>query len=321
MGRIRRAQRLVRTVQQLVGRRWRGGPLQPDWSMPYEFAVGYLRDAFRAEGVPIEVVRARMDAPGAIELRRRRVAFRRVDAGGVAAEWAQPRLAGDRVLLYVHGGGYAFGSVSSHRQLIAELAIRSRQRVLAPEYRLAPEHPCPAAIDDLVAVWRWLTERQGLRPDQISVGGDSAGGGLALALALRLRDQGLALPRDLLLLSPWVDLTLAGESYDRFAEVDYLGTRATLRGFADQYRGALAADDPVASPLFAELAGLPPVRIVAGGAEILLDDSLRLAERLREAGVPVELSVAEGEVHVFPVFSRLSPRGQRVLEELGRALG
>jgi monoterpene epsilon-lactone hydrolase len=320
MGLARRIGRIVAASQRTLHRRVRAGPLGPGWSLPYELAVAYLREAFRAEGLPVELVRARMDAPGAVELRRRRVAFRRVDVAGVAAEWVSPPRAGDRVLVYLHGGGYAFGSVSSHRALIAELALRSGQRVLAPEYRLAPEHPCPAAIEDVVAVWRWLIGPGGFRPEQLSLGGDSAGGGLTLASALRLRELGLPLPRELLLLSPWVDLTLAGESYDRFHEVDYLGTREGLRVYADYYRGALPSDDPRVSPLFARLEGLPPVWLLAGGAEILLDDSVSLAARLEAAGVPVRLRVEDGEVHVFPVFSRLTPRGQAALDWLGSAL-
>jgi monoterpene epsilon-lactone hydrolase len=278
-------------------------------------SLAYLRSAFQMSGAPVHKVRKRMDSGGSLELRRGRVAYRRVEVGGVGAEWVVPKGHGERVIVYLHGGGYAFGSVSSHRTLITDIALRAGQRVLALEYRLAPEHPCPAGIEDLVAVWRQLLG-SGLRPDQLSLMGDSAGGGLTLSGTMALRDQGLPLPRDLTMLSPWVDLAMEGATYEAFEHIDFLGTRESLAQVAVMYAGDVDLKDPRVSPLYGELTGLPPSLILAGGAEILLDDSLRLTERLRRAGCEVRLDVAEGQVHVYPMFSSLSKTADAALDAI-----
>ena len=317
MGRRRRLARTLRLLGAVSWSRMRHGPQQPNWSFPFELTMAYMREAFRSHGAPIDKIRRSMDAGGEVELRRRRVGWRRVEVAGLPAEWAEPPQCGERVIVYLHGGGYVFGSVSSHRSLIASLAIAARARVLAVEYRLAPEHPCPAAIDDVVAVLTWLMGPGGVSPQQVTLMGDSAGGGLSLATMQALRDAGAPLPRDAVLLSPWVDLTLTGTSYATFEDVDFLGDREGLVRFADLYRGELDADDPRVSPLWGDLAGLPPMLLVAGGAEILLDDSLRLAERAAAAGVEVRLEVAEGQVHVFPIFERMCADGKRMIAEIG----
>ncbi|HMV67581.1 MAG TPA: alpha/beta hydrolase fold domain-containing protein, partial [Myxococcota bacterium] len=176
--------------------------------------------------------------------------------------------------------------------------------------RRAPEHPCPAAIDDVVAVWSALGD--GPR----ALAGDSAGGSLALATALALRDRGLPAPDRLVLLSPWIDLAVTGDSVDRYEQIDYLGTRRTLRAFARHYLGDRPPEDPVASPLYADLRDLPPTLVIAGGAEVLLDDSLRLVERARAAGARVRLHVEPGEVHVYPMFGRLTRAAEQALRDI-----
>jgi acetyl esterase/lipase len=237
-----------------------------------------------------------------------------VDAGGVPGFWfTPPSPAADRAILYLHGGGYVMGSVATHRSLIARLARATGIRCLALDYRLAPEHPFPAAIDDVRAAWRWLRGR-GLAPEQIAIAGDSAGGGLVLGSLVALRDAGEALPAAAVVLSPLADLELTGRSAhsgidDPMVSVD--GTRvmvdAYLRGRGGVGAGARAADarDPRASPIHADYTGFPPMLIEVGTREILLDDALRVAERARKAGVEVEIEVGEGLTHVWQLHPHL----------------
>jgi epsilon-lactone hydrolase len=228
-----------------------------------------------------------------------------------------------RWLFYLHGGAYVFGSSRSHAPLLARLARVTGARVLAVDYRLAPEHPYPAALDDALVAWDWLAE-QGVQARDIAIAGDSAGGGLSLALMLALRDRDRPLPGRAVLLSPWTDLALTGDTIDR-AQHDYLPDAEHLRTFAGHYHGALAPDDPRVSPLYAsDLSGLPPTLLLAGGEEAILADSIRMHERLREARIDAQLHVEPHEVHVYPMFAAVSRRGRdgliRMLRfmELGR---
>lgn len=293
----------------VLRRRWSQGPIQPGWSLTYEVAVEYLRDQFHRDG-PLAVARKMIDAGGDLELRRKRVQWERVSVGDLRAEWAIPPGHGDRVILYLHGGGYAFGSSRSHRTIAAELALSTGARVLSLDYRLAPEHPCPAAIEDGVAGWRWLLE-QGVDPGRAWIGGDSAGGGLTLTTLLALREAGGPMPAGGVLLSPWTDLDVTGESAQVERGVDYLPGGRGLWEWAEHYAAGMDRKDPRLSPLYADLSELPPLIVFVGDAEVLLDDGLRLAERAREAGVDVELIVEPGEVHVYPMFSTLTPAAGR----------
>lgn len=200
------------------------------------------------------------------------------------------------LLLFIHGGGYSLGSAATHRPLAARLARALDRTALVPDYRLAPEHPCPAAIDDLLAVWRALPRAV---QAQAVLAGDSAGGGLALALSMILRDAGEPLPAALVLLSPWTDLTVSGESVDRLAEHEVMLKRPGLEFMAARYAGALARDDFRVSPLFGRLEQLPPTLIQVGGHEALLDDARRLAQRATGAGVQTTLQIWERQAHVF----------------------
>lgn len=285
------------------------GPRQPHWPWRYEVAMSVVRSSFRRRGTPLPIVRARLDALGARELRRGRATFRATSVGGVACTWVETTgVRSDAVIVYLHGGGYGFGSVRSHATTLVEMARAAGRPVLAVDYRLAPEHPCPAAIHDVLAVLDALTATHA--PDRILLAGDSAGGGLSVAALVARRAAGLPPLAGAVLLSPWVDLAVTGESTTAWADDDYLGTQETLREFAQHYLGGRASDDPEASPLYADLHGLPPVLILAGGAEILLDDARRLAERAGAAGVDVTLHVEPGEVHVYPSFVGLSPRAR-----------
>ena len=202
----------------------------------------------------------------------------------------------DRLLVYIHGGGYSLGSATTHQPLAARIARALGMRAMLPDYRLAPEHPCPAALEDILAVWRALPQRVRTRA---ILAGDSAGGGLALALSMLLRDADEPLPSALVLLSPWTDLTISGESVDRLAEHEVMLARPGLELMAARYAGPLARDDVRASPLFGRFQGLPRMLIQVGGHEVLLDDARRAAQRASEAGVPVTLQVWERQVHVF----------------------
>jgi acetyl esterase/lipase len=202
----------------------------------------------------------------------------------------------DAVLLYLHGGGYVGGSPQTHRTYAGNLAKHAGVPVVTLDYRLAPEDPFPAGLNDALLAFDQLA------PARVAIAGDSAGGGLALATAVALRDRDAARPAALLLVSPWLDLTQSSPAYELKAHEDPMLSAASLTQMADAY---LAGTDPrtsLASPLFADHDGLPPVRIDVGSAEVLLDDSTQLASHLREAGVPVELQVWEEMIHVFPAF-------------------
>jgi monoterpene epsilon-lactone hydrolase len=242
-----------------------------------------------------------------------------VDAGGVPAHWlAAPGTDAGRVLLFLHGGGYELGSLRSDGELAARLGRASGMRVLFPEYRLAPEHPFPAAVDDVLAAWRWLRAGRDLSVRSIAVAGDSAGGGLAVALPVALRDAGQGLPAAAALMSPTVDLTSSGASMTERAGQDPVSTPAMLRQFASGYLAGADPETPLASPLFASLAGLPPLLIQVGTADLLLSDSERLAAAAAAAGVT--LQVAEGLPHVYQLLLG-TPRQPRPPSKSGSSCG
>lgn len=238
-----------------------------------------------------------------------------VDMGGVPAERVTVGSPGDQVILYLHGGAYVFGSPATHRSVTGYLARDSAAAVYAPDYRLAPEHPCPAAVEDAAGAYRWLLD-QGIPARRIVIAGDSAGGGLALATALRLRDDGLPLPAGLMTLSPWVDLTGSGESVARIGTADPMIPIPGLHASAHAYLAGRHASDPVASPLFADLSGLPPLYIQVGSDEVLYADAERLAEHARAAGVAVTHQTFQGFWHVFQLHAGALPAATDAVAEL-----
>jgi monoterpene epsilon-lactone hydrolase len=241
-----------------------------------------------------------------------------VDAGGVPAEWiTTPDVISQRVILYLHGGGYVGGSISTHRDLVARISRVSKARILIIEYRLAPEHPFPAALEDAVAAYRWLISNEGIKPDNLIVAGDSAGGGLTVACLVNLRDEGVALPAAAVCLSPWTDLAGTGESVKSKAEIDPFVTPELGEFMANSYLKDTDPLNPLASPLYANLQGLPPMFIQVGTSEILLDDSVRLAERAKAVGVDVKLDIWEDMIHVFAVFAGLAPEGRQAIDRIG----
>jgi acetyl esterase/lipase len=243
--------------------------------------------------------------------------FTEVDAGGVRSLLVtygagEP----ERYVVYFHGGGLMCGNPEGVRGTAALLAKASRAAVLVPDYRLAPEHAFPSAAEDAAAACRWLLDSRGVDPGRLAVLGDSAGGGLATLSAIALRDEGRA-PAALVGWSPWVDWTVSGNTVEAKGPVDPIASGQSLTMSAAAYLQGHDAADPKASPLFADLAGLPPTLIEVGSEEVLLDDAVRLAERARAAGVEVTLEVADGLPHVYQYFASFLPEAQASIERSG----
>jgi epsilon-lactone hydrolase len=242
-----------------------------------------------------------------------------INVESVAAEWVSTDEVDDRrVLLYLHGGGYVWGSCASYRAVAATFSRFTRARVLVLDYRLAPEHPFPAGLEDCIAAYRWLLT-SGIQPEHIVLMGDSGGGGLTLATLVSLRQAGLPQPAGAVLISPWLDLTLGANSYTTKAETDFMDSRDLFLELRQYYLGEQDPHSPLASPLLADLQELPPMLVYAGSDEVLLDDSVQLAERLRRVGVPVELQIGEGLWHTWPITAttRPFPEGDQALEHIG----
>jgi acetyl esterase/lipase len=243
-----------------------------------------------------------------------------VELGGVSAiEVTAGGGEASGTVLYFHGGGYALGSAATSVNLAADVARRSSTTAYTVDYRLAPEDPFPAAVDDALAAYRGLLDH-GIPAETIAVSGESAGGGLALALLAAIKDAGLPQPAAAAVLSPWADLTQSGRSYETKAAVDPALTRQALSTRADDYLAGADPRSPLASPLFADLRGLPPLLIQAGTYEILLDDAVRLAAKAADDDVAATLQTFPGAPHVFQGFSAVLPEGARALDQLGAFL-
>jgi len=307
----------LRAFHKAVGiRRAVVGPRRPTWSHQFETLITFLHHyGRRSIYLPLSWQRR---LPGVMldsELADR-VTLEPTTAAGVPAEWIRPgdAVAG-RVLFYLHGGGYSIGSIDSHRELLCRLALAGRTSVLAIDYRLAPEHPFPAQLDDSIAAYRWLLD-EGIEPGQIVIAGDSAGGGLTISTLVKLRDDGRPLPAGGVCLSPWTELEARGGSFLSNERYDYL-SRAAVRKFARRFATGADLRHPLAAPIYADLTGLPPLLIQAGGAESLLDDSLALARNARRAGVDVSLEVWPDMVHVWQLFAAFVPEGAAAIEDIG----
>ena len=262
--------------------------------------------------------RQRLDDIGSVWPVAADVTLAPVDVNGIAGEWSTvPGSDSSRVLLFLHGGGYCSGSIISHRRMVSEAGRAAGVRTLAVAYRLAPENPFPAALDDALTAWHFL-RTHGIAAEHIAIGGDSAGGGLSLAVALKLRDVKEQLPACLWLVSPWTDLTMSGSTLVTKDAVDPLIHKGYLCELADAYLGR-AADrkDPSVSPLFADLTGMPPMLIQVGSAETLLDDSLRLAAAAGQTDVRVSLEIWPHMIHAWQLWNaRLQP-GREALGSAG----
>jgi len=241
-----------------------------------------------------------------------------IDVGGIPAAWVStPEVVKDKVILYLHGGGYIEGSITSHKDLAQRISRVSKAKVLLLDYRLAPEHPFPAALEDSTRAYRWLVDTEGYLSQNIVIAGDSAGGGLTVATLVKLRDEGMTLPAAAVCLSPWTDLTLAGNSMKEKVHEDPFITPDNIMFFARLYLGQTDPKNPYASPLYANLKDLPPLCIQVGTAEVLLDDAIRLATRAKEVGVEVQLDIWEDMIHVFQAFGVLAPESQEGIEKIG----
>jgi acetyl esterase/lipase len=235
--------------------------------------------------------------------------------GRPACRVSTPSNRSDRVTLYLHGGGYVMGSLATHAELMGRIARHTEAHVIGLDYRLAPEHPYPAAVDDAVAAYRWLLD-QGIAARRIVIAGDSAGGGLSLATLLAARGDGLPLPAAAVLFSPWTDLTASGASVTSRRDADPMIGSDQLAPMAAIYAGSTPLAAPGVSPLFGDLRGLPPLLIQVGDNEVLLDDSTRLHERALAAGVDSTLRVFDGAFHVFQSVPAL-PEAREALDQVG----
>jgi monoterpene epsilon-lactone hydrolase len=262
--------------------------------------------------------RQRIEEVGAVWPVADDVTLEAVDCEGVPGEWSlAPGSDPSRVLIYFHGGGYCSGSILSHRRLVTEAGRAARMRTLAIEYRLAPEHPFPAALEDAMTTWRFL-RRQGVPADGIAIGGDSAGGNLTITLINRLRTAGEALPACAWLLSPWTDLTMSGDTLDTKDAVDPIIHKGYLGELADAYAPAvLDRKDPLISPLFADLHGFPPTLIQVGSGEGLLADATRFAAAAGSAEVDVTLEIWPHMIHAWPMWNARLEQGRRALASAG----
>lgn len=248
------------------------------------------------------------------------VGVEEVDAYGVSAEWTStPDASSDKVILYLHGGGYAWGSLKSHRHLVSEVGRAAAMRTLALDYRLAPEFPFPHALDDAVSGYRFLAD-SGFGASQVAVVGDSAGAGLAAALLVRLKELGMQQPACALLFSPWVDMRATSESYSVNAKRDPVLSRDVMQFLAEQYLGERPRATPLASPVFADLSGIAPLIIFVGATECLLDDAIALTRAAGLADVSVHLEVWPAMFHIWPTYHQLLAEGRRGVARAGRLL-
>lgn len=262
--------------------------------------------------------RARLDEVGSVWPIADDITLEAVEFGSLSAEWSiAPGSDASRALMFFHGGGYCSGSILSHRRLVTEAGRAGAMRTLAVAYRLAPENPFPAALEDAMTAWQFLRD-QGYAPQNIVVGGDSAGGGLTLALLTRLRDARSALPACAWLMSPWTDLTLSGATLATKDAIDPIIHKGYLRELADAYLpAAIDRTDPRVSPLYADLTGLPPLLVQVGSAETLLADATRLAAVAGEAHVAVTLEIWPHMIHAWPLWNAHLEDGRKALASAG----
>ena len=277
----------------------------------------FVKRRYRRE--PIEVVRQRFKRMELLVPRpplgtkTRNFSLNGLPARTITVRKARP---GTEVL-FLHGGAYSVGSFRNYGHFTWRLGKAARARVLALDYRMAPEHPYPAALNDALAAYCWLLD-QGARPDRILLAGDSAGGGLTLALLLKLRDEGVPLPAGAVALSPWTDLATTGASLHTKADTDPMLVASEIPHHAAMYLGGADPRDPYASPLYGDPRGLPPTLIQAGGDEVLLDDGVRMAEKMQAAGCDVELQVSPRMPHVFQLLATVMPEAQAAVVEIAR---
>ncbi len=275
-----------------------------------------LRKVFKEKPLTVEENRIRSASAAKMTRTPKDVTIADVEADGIPAKWISPsNEKPGKVILHLHGGGYVTGGMDSHLMMCIPMSQTLKTKILLPEYRLAPEHPFPAAVDDAAKVYRWMLA-QGYSPKDIIISGDSAGGGLSLAAVLALREAGDPLPAAIVCLSPWTDLTFTGKSHITKAEPDPLLLTDFLREWAACYVGTETPNNPLISPVYADFHNFPPLLIQVGSDEILLDDSRMLAEKAKSAGVDVTLTVWDKLWHVWPALGNLLPESKKAFEEI-----
>jgi monoterpene epsilon-lactone hydrolase len=264
-----------------------------------------------------EEVRARVERGwGGLTAEPGGVDYLETEVAGLPALWAVPKgSAGDRVILGLHGGGFVSGSIYTHRKLFGHLAKAAGVRALLTDYRQTPAHHHPAPLEDTTAAYRWLLD-EGVDPRRIAVAGDSAGGGLAVSTMLRARELGLPVAAALMLLSPWVDMTVSSDTFESNRETEEFFFKEVVQALAGMFLGGTDPEDPLASPLHADLSGLPPTYIQVGGDETLLGESLRLEENARKAGVDVRVDVFPGQQHTFQMAAGYAPESDDAIAKL-----
>jgi len=272
------------------------------------------------KGIQIRVTQSREGLEQLASLAKlpKDVSIKKVNINDIAANWiSAPESNLNNIILYLHGGGYVEGSLASHQDLAMRIARASKSRVLLIDYRLAPEHPFPAALEDAVMCYRWLLEKEKIPPNKIIIAGDSAGGGLTLCTLIKLRDEGILLPVAAVCLSPWTDLAITGDSMKEDAKLDPWLKPSELYFMAELYIGDNDPKNPFISPLYGELSGLPPILIHVGSAEILKSDSTRFAEKAKKAGVDITIEIWDEMIHVFQAFADWAPEGQEAINKIG----
>lgn len=273
-------------------------------------------DAINANPFPYEkgiaVARKYYDALADILPPPENAKINEVEINGVRCEWTRvPESRDDKVVMYIHGGGYVMGGLPPYRSICAHFAKSGKAKVLSVDYRLAPEHTFPSSIEDTTACYKWLLDN-GYEAENIIVAGDSAGGGLTLATLLNIRDLGMKMPAAAILFSPYTDLTFKGRSIVTNKDADPILTYDFLKSAAQMYVGSENQyDNPLISPVYADMNSLPPMLLFVGTAEILLDDTLRVADNAKKAGVEVELVVEEDLCHIWPITAEKTPEGQK----------
>ncbi len=290
-------------------------------SIQANLLIAYMRlqrlVAARSTGVNLRKERADTEALAGMFKPLAQLDRQPVDLAGIPGEWITPaRVEAGRALLYLHGGYYLLGSLRSCRNVAGNIAAAARARALVIDYRLAPEHPFPAALEDALSAYDRLLAQE-TQSRQVTLVGDSAGGGLVLATLLALREQGKPLPAGAVCMSPATDLTLSGESWQTNAKKDVVVSRQIAEQIQPLYLRGVNPCDPLASPLFADLRGLPPLLIQVGSSEVVLSDSTRFAERARQAGVDVTLEVWPGMQHVWQYTASFVPEARQAINRIG----
>ena len=283
--------------------------------------VGKIREMFKARfanpAKTIEDQRASLEEMMSAFPLDDDIVCERLGAGGVPAEWiSAPGADKDRILVYLHGGGYVIGSVRTHRVLMSRISRASGARVLGLDYRLSPENPFPAPLQDTMAAYKWLLAN-GADPKKIVIGGDSAGGGLTVSALVSMRYLGEPMAAGGVCISPWTELEPKAESYDTNAAVDPSVSRERVQGLMEHFIGDKDPRAPLASPLFADLNGLPPLLVQVGSIEVVLDDSTRLAQRAEAAGIDVKLEVWDDMPHVWHQFAPILSDAQKAIDRVG----